>query len=260
MLTSLFVAAALAAPCGTHGWTDATRVALPADQPVLIVTHPSTLWDGRFSSKVGMDAAVAYAKKRSYPVIYLEDNADEQTYFFSDCSPTYWVDSSGGEFAFRVPSNHVYSVGGHWELCQANTQSDLMTAWSSKRDVPLTFTQVLDGLYAYGQYVRSDDPYANDFNRFMDIVSFRKPGYDWPKRKHNMLEMMGVIQNDAREVEYLKRGLPPFTQIHASYKIELWYNGRMIETLRQGRPTNPPVLKMEFIDSLYEDGYAPARR
>jgi hypothetical protein len=249
---------AQAAPCGPFQFTDNPKL---AGDKLMIVTHPSTLWDGRFASKVGMDAAVIYAKKRGIPVVYLEGQDAPDTYFFSDCAPDYWVPSYGGEFMFEVPARHVYSVGGHWEMCQLTTQNDLMKAWGKKRGMDLVFTQVLDGLYAYGGYVLGTDPYAADFKRFMDIISFRKPGEDeWPKRKLNMLEMMGVINHEARAIEHLKRGLPRWTDISDEYEIRMTLNGKFVEVLRPGKGEKPNTLTFEFVDSLYESGFARALR
>ena len=53
-----FSHAVWAAPCGVPDFVDPGAVALD-DKSVLIVTHPSTQWDGRFASKLGMDAAVS---------------------------------------------------------------------------------------------------------------------------------------------------------------------------------------------------------
>src|ERR1700748_2176116 len=103
---ALAAAPALAAPCAAPDFTQPANVNL-SNESVMIVTHPSTLWDGRFASKVGMDAAVIYAKHHNIPVIYLAGNNSNETYFFSDCKPTYWVQSSGGEFSFDVAPNHV---------------------------------------------------------------------------------------------------------------------------------------------------------
>src|SRR4051812_11391548 len=93
---------ALGAPCGPHVFTDSAQVNLGTDA-ALIVTHPSTQWDGRFSSKLGMDAAVKFAKSHKMPVVYMEDantGNGSDSYFFSDCQPTYWFHSLGGEFSY----------------------------------------------------------------------------------------------------------------------------------------------------------------
>ncbi len=245
-----------AAPCSSVKFTDPSEVKLTASN-LMIVTHPSTLWDGRFSSKVGMDAAVAYAKRHGIPVIYLQGESSQETYFFSDCKPTYWIASSGGEFRFPIEATHVYSVGGHWELCQKSTQLDLLKAWSHKSKTDLTFTQVMDGLYSYGAYIRTSDSYYKDFGVFMDIVSYRKPGEDWPKKKLNLLEMMGIIHDSSQEIEYLKRGLPTLEGISQDFEIQMVVNGKTIEVLRKGRGDRPQKFTFEFIDTLWESGYAP---
>lgn len=259
LLALLLPVPAFAAPCGSHSFTAPEKVQL-AGPAALIVTHPSTLWDGRFSSKVGMDAAVAFAKKNGLPVVYLEGEEEKQTYFFSDCDPTYWVSSFGGEFEFPIETNHIYSVGGHWELCQRNTQEGLMQAWAHKRGVDLRFTQVMDGLYSYGGYVRDFDPYYASFRRFLEIVTYRKPGRDtWPHPKLNLLEMMGVIQDGAQQIDYLVRGLPSFSALGEEYEVQLFLNGEFVQVVRNSTGPRKSVLRFEFVDSLFDgEGYAPS--
>ncbi len=256
----LFPLSCMAAPCGPHSYTNPADVKLSAPA-ALLVTHPSTQWDGRFSSKIGVDAAVAFAKSRKFPVVYLEGVSGQDTYFFGDCEPTYWVASYGGEFSFEVAPNHIYSVGGHWELCQRLTQETLMQIWSTKTGVDLTFTEVLDGLYSYGAYVLESDPYRADFRRFIEVVSYRRPGPDWPKPKLNLLEMMGIIGDRNLQIAYLKRNLPSYSQLGPEYETQLWYNGQMVEVLAPARTMPKHIFKVEFVDSLYEgSGYGRGLR
>lgn len=250
----LMTSSAFAAPCPKPTFTSGEKISTSASA-VMLVTHPSTLWDGRFSSKAGMDAAVKFAKEKSLPVVYLHGESDNDTYFFSDCNPTYWYRSMGGEFDFPIHSAHIYSVGGHWELCQANSMRDVMSHWVPPAGVNITLTQVLDGLYAYGAYVEKADPYFSEFERFMEIIYYGNPRNDWYSRKLSMLELMGVIKNENLQIEYLKRNLPPFHARFKSYRVELVYNGKVVEVLNEGSPT----LRYEFVNSLYTGGPFPAK-
>ncbi len=256
------ISSAIAAPCPAPVFTRPELVQT-SSREVLIVTHPSTLWDGRFSSKAGMDAAVQFAKARQMPVIYLQDSQTDittSTYFFSDCSPTHWVSSEGGEFSFDVHAPHVYSVGGHWELCQFSSMNDLMTSWKKNLDGQnLTLTQVMDGLYTAGLKFKNTDSYFVDFARFMEIVFYGNPRDQWYIRKLNLLESMGIINVPAKQAEFLKRGLPDFSQFR-SYQVELHMNGRMVEVLQRGTTASAPRLKFEFLNSLYQSGRIPAFR
>lgn len=245
---------AMSASCGVPKFTPSENVKLTGDK-VMIVTHPSTQWDGQFSSKFGMDAAVKFAKKQKIPVIYLEDsnsyNAD--SYFFADCKPDYWVASGGGEFSFGVPVSHVYTVGGHWEMCQAGTMSDLMHIWAAHEPRDLTITQVMDGLYTAGEHFRSSDSYYARYKAFMDVVTYGHPD-DWPFPKLNLLESMGIIQNIDAQIEFLTRELPPYHLLSSIFQVEMYLNGKLVRILQKSKDKKFPTLKIEFVDSLYVSG------
>lgn len=253
-----FVSAAGAASCPPHAWTDPARVKT-GEGPLLIVTHPSTQWDGRFVSKLGMDATVAWAKTRNIPVVYLQDSqpSNAQTYFFSDCNPTYWVQSSGGEFEFAVTSRHVISVGGHWEMCQRSTFEYLIQRNWRNMDGDLRLTLVMDGIYSHPLSSMSpNDPFWPAMQKFLEIVTYGRPG-SWPFPKTSLLENMGIIGDRRQQVEYLKRSMPSVSLMPARYEIRLVLNGAAPELVRPGQGPRPPVLTLEFIDSLYQNGPIP---
>jgi hypothetical protein len=255
-LLLLIASPALAAPCGPHVFTAADQVKLGTDS-ALIVTHPSTQWDGRFASKLGMDATVKYAKGHKMPIVYLTDansGNGNDTYFFSDCNPTYWFHSSGGEFSFDVQARHVYSVGGHWELCQSTTMDDLMSKWSKLPPGDLVLTEVMDGIYSVPEKtIYPSDPYYNDYQTFMKIIMYGRPDA-WPFPKINLLEAMGMIKDNIDlQVEYLERGLPPYGRLGKAYTVELWLNDVKMKTLQKGQGSKPPRLKIEFVNTLYDD-------
>ena len=260
LLLPFISVASWGASCPTPTWTASNQVKLN-EGPVMIVTHPSTQWDGRFVSKLGMDAAVAFAKQQKVPVIYLQDSApsNNQTYFFSDCNPTYWVSSSGGEFNFNVPSRHVLSVGGHWEMCQKTTLKDLFyNNWSKVTEGNLRLTQIMDGIYSYPtDYMYSSDPYYKDLTAFLKIVTYGRPS-NWPFPKTSLLENMGIINDSQLQIQYLKRNLPPYQQINPKYTVELVINGKQVEVLRQGTGANPPTLTLEFYNTAYRGGSIPS--
>jgi hypothetical protein len=257
LLVGIALNAAHSAPCPKPVFTPGSSVRF-AGKEALIVTHPSTLWDGRYSSKAGMDAAVQFAKKRALPVIYLQGDYASNTYFFADCEPTYWVDSAGGEFSFDVTAEHIYSVGGHWELCQETTLRDLMRSW--QKNLPgknLTLTQVMDGIYTYGEHFKSNDSYYTDFSRFMEIIFYGNPRDNWFVRKLSLLESMGIVKDSAQQIEFLKRNLPDFRSFK-NYTVELWVNAVKVETLQAGKDASSPLMKLEFLNSVYAGGDIPA--
>jgi hypothetical protein len=264
IISAIFLASMVsqtfAASCSNIRFTRPSELKLKGDK-LLIVTHPSTLWDGRFSSKAGMDAAVAFAKAHRFQSIYLAGEDSKDTYFFADCDPSYWVSSYGGEFSFSVTANHIYSVGGHWELCQATTQRDLFTNnWKLNRRENYTFTQVMEGLYMYGQHVQTSDPYYDEFSRFLEIVTYRNPRDPWYIKKLSLIEMMGIIKTPELQIEYLRRNLPPYQNLPPEFEVQLVVNGQLIEILRKSSITkNPPIMTLEFIDNLYSAGTIPSK-
>ncbi|MCB9091552.1 MAG: hypothetical protein H6621_09045 [Halobacteriovoraceae bacterium] len=244
------------APCPQVSFTEPQDVKYSSDK-LLIVTHPSTLWDGRYSSKMGMDEAVKFAKSNQMTVIYLQGQDERDTYFFSDCNPDFWVSSGGGEFSFDITANHVYAVGGHWELCERNTQEDVMKSWSERGEkVNLTYTHILDGLYAYGGMTKYADPYREDLEDFLNIVSYRNPRDRWFIEKLSMLELMGIIKDKDLQIEHLKRNLPPYQSFgfFQDYKVVMVYNNEELEVLQQGASETSPVLTLEYVNTVYEDG------
>ncbi len=123
----------------------------------------------------------------------------------------------------------------------------------------LTFTQIMDGLYTYGGYFRASDSFYSDFQRFMEIVFYGNPRQEWYVRKLNLLESMGIVKDPLKQIEFLKRNLPPYSQF-TGYEVELWLNGKKVEVLQKGASGTSPVMKLEFVNSVYTSGYIPAVR
>lgn len=270
MILSLLIlsqASANLVGCPMPKFTSPENVVLTGDKMVL-VTHASTAWDGRFTSKAGMDQTVEFGKKHGMPVVYLQDNDpleidSEKSYFWSDCNPTYVVESSAGEFDFKVSASHVYTVGGHWDACELKTVEHLVRQWKlSQPTQNLTITYVMDGLYLYGNGVTSDDPYYAEWNQFLDRLSFKNPRASWQMKKLNLLEAWSIINDTEKKnshslmTEFLKEQLPPsLSSFPPQYRIELWLDGKLLEVLQDAAPSNTdspaPILKLEYIPSVY---------
>ncbi len=250
LVAGAFSQTSFAAPCPYPTFTADKDVSITGDD-VLIVTHPATIWDWQFSAKNGVDNAVEFARKKNIPVIYLQDSYDGNSnkYFWNDCRPDYFVKSSGGEFSFKVPAKHVYSVGGHWEACQRTTLDDLMTAWADREGEDLTVTEVLDGIYAYSSYVTSFDSYYNAFQEFKRILQYPSQRNDI---RINLYQSKLLINDEAKLIEYLSRNLPSMYGKLAKHRAEMHYNGKLVKVIRDGEGTKPGLLKLEFIDSLYQ--------
>lgn len=248
LLLSVAMPAAWAA-CPPHELTPGNAVRLTGDA-VMIVTHPSSTYDARYSAKRGIDEAIRFARNRHIPVIYLQDDSPERFYYMEDCTPDYWVASQGGEIDFAVSPSHLYIVGGHLELCLSATLHDVIYQWATKyppRD--LTITYFMDAIYSNGKLIDQDDPFYEDFRRFMSVVTYGRPGGEhWPKL--NLLETLGVIRREEHEMEYLKQVLPRWdTTFPASWRIELQLNDSVRKVLRSAPGWHPPTLRFHFLDS-----------
>lgn len=256
-LASLFASqASLADYCRDVRFTDPAQVSMSKDS-VVIVTHASTYWDGSFSSKAGINSAVAFGKRNHYPVIYLQDDAreSEPTYFYADCKPDYFVSSSAGEFSFEITASHVYTVGGHFEACQATSMASLMRGvWKPlQQNKDVILTEVMDALYSDGSNVKEDDAYAADVQRFLEILSYNNPRDPIPLQHLNVLQTMGIIKKQSLQVAFLKRSLTWLNGLQSKHKVDLYLNGQFIETIRAGKGSTPPTFKIEFKNSLYNE-------
>lgn len=236
------------AACPPHPLTEPGQIKLTGDA-VMIVVHASSTYDARFATKRGLDEAVRFAKARSIPVIYLQDDTPEQFYFMEDCQPDYWVASQGGEVSFEVPPSHLYIVGGHLELCMATALNEIIYRWAQGAPHNRTITYFMDAIYSNGKVIDPSDPFYNDFSRFMDIVTYGRPGGEhWPKL--SMLETMGIIVTEPNQLEYIKQVLPRWdTTFPASYRVEVQLNDSVSKVLRAAPGWNPPTVKFELLDS-----------
>lgn len=253
MLASL-IATGAEAVCRRPELTDPARVRLTGDA-VLIVTHATSAHDARLATKRGVDEAVQFARSRRIPVIYLKDDTPGRYYFMDDCRPDYWVHSAAGDLRFDALPAHVYVAGGHLEFCLAATLNDVIRIWSRQPRRNLTVTYLMDAIYSNGTSVEEGAPYHADFHKFMGIVTYGRPGGDhWPKA--TLLETLGVIQNEERELDYLKKILPLYGRaLSSEYRVDLKLNGSVVKVLRPAPGWNPPTLRFNFVDSaigLYE--------
>jgi hypothetical protein len=253
-LAALCLTAACApalATCPKHDLTDPARVRLSGDQ-VLIVTHASSNFDARASSKRGLDDAVHFAKEHRIPVVYLQDDSPPNLYFMDDCDPAYWVSSVDGEVGFDLKASQVYVAGGHLELCLSRTLHDILFLWSRQPRRSLTITYLMDAVYSNGKSIEESAPYYRDFERFMGVVTYGRPGGEhWPKL--TLLETMGIIKKESHEIEYLRSILPHYERtMPPDYRVELRLNGSAPRVLRAASGRNPPTLQFHFVDSAAE--------
>lgn len=234
--------------CPPHRFAEPSQIKLEGDS-VMIVVHATSTHDARFSAKRGVDEAVKFAKSKRIPVIYLQDDTPEQFYFMEDCDPDYWVHSQGGEISFDVPPSHLYIVGGHLELCMSAALHDILYQWAKKAPRDLTVTYFMDAVYSNGKAIHPSDPFYRDFVRFLDVVTYGRPGGEhWPKL--SLLETMGIIVREDHEFEYLRQILPRWDRTFPkAYRVEMQMNDSVKKVLRSAPGWRPPTLLFHFIDS-----------
>lgn len=249
MMTVLALVSSIAsAVCPERMLTPPSGVALNSDS-VLIVVHASSMYDARLATKYGVDAAVAFAKTRGMPVIYLQDGSPEQLYFMDDCAPDHWVHSEGGEVRFDVLPRHVYLAGGHLEICLSMALHQILEQWGRRPLAHRSVTFLMDAIYSNGREVESTDPYYSDFFRFINVIAYGRPGSEqWPKL--SLLETLGTMAYDDMRWQYLQRILPHWERsIPEGYRVEFGLNGWSPRQLQRGAGWNPPVLSFRFVDS-----------
>jgi hypothetical protein len=248
LLCLLLLAFPAWAACRNHTVTPPDRVSIAGDS-VMIVVHQSSTYDARFATKRGVDEAVRFAKSRKIPVIYLQDDTPDEFYFMEDCYPDHWVFSQGGEITFQLTASHVYIVGGHLELCMSAALNDIIYQWSKRAPRDFTVTYLMDAIYSNGRMIEPQDPFFADFERFIGIVTYGRPGGEhWPKL--SLLETMGIIQSEAHELEYIKKVLPRWDSTFPdSFRIAAQMNGSLQKVLRPAPGWNPPTVLFQFVDS-----------
>lgn len=237
--------------CPAHEITPPGKVKIEGDT-VMIVVHESSAYDARFSTKRGADEAIRFAKAKHIPVIYLQDDTPDEYYFMADCSPDAWVYSAGGEIRFDVTASHVYIVGGHLELCMSAALHDIIYQWSRRAPQSFTVTYLMDAIYSNGKLIEPSDPFYHDFDRFLGIVSYGRPGGEhWPKL--SLLETMGIIRREEHQLDYIRQILPRWdTTFPPSYRVEVQLNRSVKKVLRAAEGWAPPTVLFHFVDSAIQ--------
>jgi len=245
--------------CRQHDITPPSKVRIHGDA-VMIVVHESSTYDPRHASKRGVDDAVKFAKLNRIPVIYLQDDSPEAFYSMDDCNPDYWVHSAGGEISFDVTAGHVFIVGGHLELCMSTALHDIIEQWAKRAPRNYQITYLMDAIYSNGKLIEQSAPYYKDFERFMSIVTYGRPGGEqWPKL--SLLETMGIIRSKELEINYAAQALPNWDRTFPRhYRVEVQVNQSPKKILRPADGFNPPTVLFHFVDSadaLAEEAQIP---
>ncbi len=250
---SIALACSIAAPCLAQcppaRFDEPSQVRITG-QSVLVVVHASSAFDSRVATKRGVDEAVSFAKRHRIPVIYMQDDTAESTYFAADCAPDYRVRSQGGEVAFDLGrATHVYIAGGHLELCMSTALHEMLLQWSRRPAPNLRVTYFMDAVYSNGKLIDPSDPFYGDFDRFLSIVTYGRPGGEqWPKL--TLLETMGIIRREDHELEYIRQALPRWDRTFPpAYRVDVRLNDSVAKVLRPAPGWHPPTLSFHFVDS-----------
>ncbi|MFZ9677818.1 MAG: hypothetical protein ACO3BH_05640 [Quisquiliibacterium sp.] len=257
ILKTLLMAALLSTAAWAHAACDPRSVS-PADQirtgngTVLLVTHASSAFDPRMSTKTGLDAAIRLARQHAIPTIYLKDDAPGLRYFMDDCAPDHWAESEDGEIRFSLQAQHVLLAGGHLELCLSRTMHDILEQWAKQTPRNLRITLLMDAIYSNGKAIDPQDDYYDKLERFLGVVTHGRPGGEaWPKL--TLLETMGVIARHRQQRDYLRRVLPHYARTMPSgYRVEMRVNDEESHTLVRGAGSGAPTLSFHFIDSALQ--------
>lgn len=236
------------AACPPQQFTDPAQVRLNSDS-VLIVTHASSVYDSLRSSKRGIDAATAFARKNGIPIVYLQDTTAEQAHFASDCNPDYRVYSKNGEINFEVKATKVYVAGGHLERCLYMTVEGVLNSWARQAVKNRSVTYIMDGIYSNGEFVQAEDPFNKQFTQFTRKLALQNPDVE-PLPRFSLLESIRVINQRESEMDYLARSLPEYGAfLSPEYQVEMKLNNSESKELQEGFVENSPVLQFSFVDS-----------
>ncbi|MCM0605444.1 MAG: hypothetical protein KA715_05090 [Xanthomonadaceae bacterium] len=166
---------------------------------VLIVTHPTHVYDGRRVAKPGIDKAIAWAQSKKIPTIYLwePDPVFNPGYYPEVCTADYTIASRDGEHTLTDLPNHIISVGGRYDRseetgCMVRTHRDIFTAWSKKTNEDLKLTIIADATYLLG--IMHPDDLAFDIWRdeFRKIIEIKGEKYEM-NRVLSLTEMLEIL-------------------------------------------------------------------
>jgi hypothetical protein len=107
----------------------------------------------------------------------------------------------------------------------------------------------MDAIYSNGRMIEPADPFYRDFDRFLSIVSYGRPGGEhWPKL--SLLETMGVIRREDHQFDYIRKILPRWdTTFPDAFRIEVQLNDSVKKVLRPAAGWHPPTVLFHFVDS-----------
>jgi len=184
-----------------------------ADSTLAILTHSSRAFDPLQQTRPAVCKVVSTMKAASLPVVYLHDRHNPGNpawmYLYDDWQPTAIVGSDVGHLEADLSHvDHVICLGGYYEQCERSTVRDVIRLWHRDgRSHDLHLTQIVDGTFSVGQYLRSNDKYAEAARAFQQ-ERMRKHG---PKSVLSVDEILANIVEPEDQLDFLLRqfsGLP----------------------------------------------------
>lgn len=183
-LLPLCAGGALSSP---SAWDRGGALVLPADKPVLFVTHASKAFDKKEAAKAGIVASVRAFIGKGWPVVYL-NNHDAALFdsYLPPLSPVVDLQSEDGAHAIPVPTRRIAIAGGFIDekdgCARRTVLSALETALAGQlragvKEPGLTATFVKDALYHDGGKLLADLPASSFFDSYFPSLTLEGRAY-----------------------------------------------------------------------------------
>lgn len=236
------VLSAQASPCHPHFWANNSLVF--NKHKTLLVTHASSFWDTNRVSKNGINQTIHWGHKNGFEVAYLQDqnSSPDESYYYEDCNPDYYIKSSDGEFSARIPSRTIVSIGGYWEACHANSVEKIFEELAASPNKNRNLIFVTDAIYL------SRLPFFVDDNGFRSI----------PSGPSVLLDRTLTLQRALQAFTYapdrfllLQTRLTQYVnfELLKDYQISLSLNLGKDHIIQSGSRPASPKLKIKFLSS-----------
>jgi hypothetical protein len=199
---------------------------------VLMITHATRMpFDPSAVAKNGMNAAYRFARRYSLPIVALASGSDGSGYYFDDCHPDYFMQSSAGEFSFNLDSSHIFFAGGNFELCLSRTVKDVLKSFknrieegASKQDLVLSF--VTNGIYM--------------LKRATDLFGIKKTVSDHLKEQTSTRDQDRFLKRYSKSFK-----IEDFANF--GYRVVVEVDGRSFDVIPAADPVSPKLV-FQFLE------------
>lgn len=168
-------------------WDRGDALALPADRPVLFVTHASKAFDKKEVAKAGTTAAVRAFIAKGWPVLYL-NNHDSPLFdsYLPPMSPVIDLQSEDGAHAVPLATRRIAFAGGFIDERDGCARRTVVSAMvktlagqvrAGVKEPSLTVVFVKDALYHGGDTTLADLPAASFFDSYFPAMTLEGRAY-----------------------------------------------------------------------------------